>query len=129
MTIVNRRCILLLSLLLFALPLLAGNDVSSVRYAPLDYFDAADPAIASNGNRFLTLWYADTFLITRSQTYGTLSDASGGSNSPAFMVVPGDSYAMAVIGTREHAAPPRGRPLKEGASYSATLSRPLPWRE
>jgi hypothetical protein len=99
MTIVNRRITLLLSLLLFALPLFGGSEVSSVRYAPLAYFSAGDPAIASNGNRFLTLWYAETFVNTRFQTLGTLSDASGGSDSPAFPIVSGASYERAVIGT------------------------------
>jgi len=98
MPIINRPCFFLLILLL-SLPLLGGTDVSNVRHAPFDYPSFDSPAIASNANRFLTLWYAETFLNSRYQTFGTLSDASGGNNSLAFPVGPGAAFDKAVIGT------------------------------
>jgi hypothetical protein len=89
-----RRGILLLFLFLFTRPLLAGRDVSDVRYGPSEL--PGNPAIASNGNRFLTLWYMS------SQIYGSLSDGSGGSDSPAFPVVPfvnGNTVAVTAAGS------------------------------
>jgi hypothetical protein len=89
-----RQLLISLSLLLFSFPLLAGRDVSAVRYAPSDLL-AQKPSIASNGNRFLTLW-----TVSRLNLYGSLSDASEGSNSPAFAVVPyATTDGAAVIGT------------------------------
>jgi hypothetical protein len=99
MTIINRRVTLLLVLPLFALPLLAGNDVSDLRYAPSD-LTVSPPAIASSGNRFLTLWAAPP-----GERYpyvhidGSLSDTAGSSNLPAFPVIPyANSDDVAVVG-------------------------------
>jgi hypothetical protein len=87
-----RQVLIFFSLALFSFPLLAGRDVSAVRYAPSD-LSAANPAIASNGNRFLTLWPMS------GQIFGSLSDIAG-SNSPAFAVVPfANASGVLVIGT------------------------------
>jgi len=88
-----RKSLLFVCLVLFSSPLFAGRDVSAIRYAPSDA-SAGTPAIASNGNRFLTLWTSSLHI------YGTLSDASGGGNSTAFAVVPyANTSAVQVIGT------------------------------
>jgi hypothetical protein len=88
-----RKALILLSLALFSFPLFAGRDVSAVRYAPSD-LSGANPAIASNGNRFLTLW------PMAGQIFGSFSDTTGGSNSPAFAVVPfANASGVQVIGT------------------------------
>src|SRR5258705_8300182 len=89
-----RRALVLLSLVLFSFPLLAGRDVSAVRYAPSDLFEQ-QPSIASNGNHFLTLW-----AVSYLHLYGSLSDASDNSNSPAFPVAPyANTFGARVIGT------------------------------
>jgi len=59
----------------------AGHDVSSVRYAPSALYAGA-PAIAFNGNHFLTLW-AMSFHI-----YGSIADSTGTALAPAFPAVP-----------------------------------------
>ncbi len=59
----------------------AGHDVSTVRYAPNDSF-AGSPTLASNGNRFLTLWPMSSHL------FGVLSDPSSDTMPPAFTAVP-----------------------------------------
>jgi hypothetical protein len=100
MPIINCRVTLLLILLLFALPLLAGHEVSDVRYAPSDL--AADaPAIASNGDRVLTLWaMPDHSYRVPSHVYGSFSGAFDSSSSTAFPVVPyAGTAGVAVVGT------------------------------
>jgi hypothetical protein len=69
--------LLLLPLSLFA----AGRDVSAVRYAPSDS-SAGSPAVAFNGNRFLTLWPMSLHI------YGSLADPASGTMQAAFPVVP-----------------------------------------
>ncbi|MGA8809108.1 MAG: hypothetical protein WB973_14620, partial [Thermoanaerobaculia bacterium] len=76
----------LLSLLLFALPLVAGNDAASVGYIS-NFAYVNGPSIASNGNHFLTLWNGETFWNQYPHIFGMQSDASDGSNTPAFPVV------------------------------------------
>jgi hypothetical protein len=123
-----RRTIPLLALLLFALPLFAGNDVANVRYVS-DFSYASEPSIASNGNRFLTLWNGQTFWNPYPHMYGMQSDASG-SNTPAFPVIPyaADSYHVWVIGTGSGYAaiwnePYDGRPFFGRISADGVLQR------
>jgi hypothetical protein len=88
-----RNLLIFFSLALFCSPLLAGRDVSAIRYARSD-LPAGTPAVASNGSRFLMLW------PMAGHIFGSLSDSTGGSNSPAFVVVPfASTSSVQVIGT------------------------------
>jgi hypothetical protein len=88
-----RKALLLLSLVLVSFPLLAGRDVSAVRYAPSDS-STGNRVVASSGDRFLTL------SPVANHIFASLSDASGVSNSPAFAAVPyANASALAAIGT------------------------------
>jgi hypothetical protein len=101
MTVINRRVTVLVTLLLFALPLFAGRDVSGVRYAPYDLAMGA-PKIASAGNHFLTLWTMPTvyYYDMPFHLYGSFSEGSDSSNSEAFPVVPyADTASLAMAGT------------------------------
>jgi hypothetical protein len=76
------RPYLSLLLLLFPLSLFAaGHDVSAVRYAAIDSFNAG-PCIAFSGSRFLTIWTMSTHI------YGALSDPSSDTIPTAFPAVP-----------------------------------------
>jgi hypothetical protein len=72
----------LLIALLFPLSLFAaGHEVSAVRYAPNDSF-GGNPSLASDGQRFLTLWPMSSHL------FGALSDPAIGTMPKAFTAVP-----------------------------------------
>jgi hypothetical protein len=86
-----RKSLILLSLVLFSLPLYAGRDVSALRYAPSDV-STEWPVIAENGTHFLTLW-----AVSNSHIFASLSNAA---NSPAFAAVPfASASGLAVVGT------------------------------
>ena len=89
-----QKTLIFLSLVLFSFPLLAGRDVSAVRYAPSD-LPEQPPSIASNENHFLTLWP-----VSYLHLYGSLSSTAANSDSPAFPVAPfANTSGAAVIGT------------------------------
>lgn len=72
----------LLLALLFPLSLFAaGHEVSDVRYGPNDSFPGL-PSLASDGQRFLTLWPMS------SQIFGVLSDPTTATTPKAFTAVP-----------------------------------------
>ncbi len=81
----------LLAALFLALPLLAaGHDVSTVRYAPANVVfqsNGADPVVAFNGDRFLTIWNM------YGPIYGELADPARGTKTDAFLVQRGSAAA------------------------------------
>jgi hypothetical protein len=75
----------------------AGHDISSIRTAPVnivfDSIGGTDPAVASDGTHFLTIWNM------YGHVYGELADPARGTKSDAFVVLPGPSlvYPLQLI--------------------------------
>jgi hypothetical protein len=111
----------------------AGHDVSSIRYAPFDFFASPEASVAYNGKHFLTLWPMSHHI------YGSLADPSGGTPSPAFLAVPfATPYALQLtaagsgyLGIWNQETPSLGTFTAEGALErrvpldADTFSKPL----